>query len=115
MTNTNRAALALAVFTLAACKDNPTSPAAAAGTATVRFTVTSPYCSAIAYTVDLSADSTQLGVESIKDKGTSKTYTVSTGRHVLGAYIENWKLSFDTVVTLTAGQTFVRDVNLYCS
>ena len=113
MKNAIRTVLAFAVF-VAGCKASPTAPATTA-TATVRYTVTSPFCGPNTYIIDFSADNMQLGIESIKDKGTSKTYTLSVGRHVIGAYIENWKLSFDTVVTLTAGQTFVRDANLYCS
>ncbi|MEP6766336.1 MAG: hypothetical protein ABJB66_18635 [Gemmatimonadaceae bacterium] len=106
-------AFAAALIATVGCKDNPTASAPA--TATVRFTITSPFCGPNSYTIDFAADSIALGTEAIKDKGTSKTYTVSTGRHVLGAYIQNWHLSFDTTVTLTAGQTLVRDINLYCS
>ena len=101
--------LVLSAFT--GCKDSPTST----GVATVRYKITSALCGGTVFTMLFSADSTALGTELLTDRQSSKEYTVPFGRHVVGAYVQNWHKPFDTVVVLAAGQTFVRDIDLYCS
>ena len=105
------AAAALAAFAIAGCKDAPTAPVVT----TLQYSVTSPFCGPITYTIQFSIDSVAIGSEQLKHGQSSKIYDVSPGKHRIGARIVNWSISLDTTITLTAGQSYSRVIDLYCS
>ena len=105
---------ATVVLAVAGCKDVPTAGTAPTASA-LHYTVTSPFCGPVTYTLQFSVDGVSIGSELLKHGQASKVYEVSPGKHLIGARVVNWSLSLDTTVTIASGQSFNRVIDLYCS
>jgi hypothetical protein len=90
-----------------------TEPAAA----TVQFKYVNSLCAGTMITFEFSIDHRVVGAERFRDGQTSQAYSTSPGAHVIGATIPTLGRSFlqDTTVVLAAGQTFTREMFVYCS
>ena len=102
---------ALGALSLGACTDVPTVTALSA----VQYSIASPLCGGSAFTFVFSADGTALGTESLKNGQLSKVYMLTSGTHVISAPFASASVSLDTTVTLVAGKSFNRVVEMYCS
>ena len=111
----------IALVALAACSDTDGAQAPA----TVQFSLDAPLCGT-AIPVQFLVDSQVVGADTFRvnlapSHTLSRAFSVTAGRHLLGAEVMNlgvahpWPDTPDTAVTLTPGATFTRVLPFYCS
>ena len=110
------AALAFLIVGAVRCSRSTEANAAPAA-AVVRFAYVNPTCAGTVLTFQFSIDHNIVGIESFRDGQTSRAYPTAPGVHVIGATFPTAGRSVvaDTTVVLAAGQTFTREMFVYCS
>lgn len=99
---------------VAGCDSRPTAPSA-----TLNFELDAPLCSSI-LPVEFQVDGIQVGVDTFRvhlppDHIRSRNFRLEPGHHTLSAAIPHGFTWPDTLVTLEAGESFIRRLPFYCS
>lgn len=90
-----------------------------APSATVRFVIVAPLCSSVV-PVEFSIDRQRVGADTFRvdvnsPHTVSQPFTVSPGRHTVGARVVNGHIWPDTSVTVAAGAGLLDSLPFYCS
>ncbi len=114
-------AVALAIFSIAACEKAPTAP-----NATVYFSFNAPLCSSVV-PLEFLIDGAGVGMDTLAvnyaasgHPSISRGFVVAPGEHTLGALFEGPASAghptfADVTVTLGQGQAFTDSLPMYCS